>query len=657
LDAAGKVTECAVAILDITKLQQSEEALKESEGRFRKIFENAATGIAITDWQGHFQQCNPAFCALLGYSEEELRQFDFRSLIHPEDQDKNSAQDILLESGDLPFFEIENRYVRKDGQPVWVRKFVSVLPSAKGGPMLRLALATDITARKQAEAALRESEERLRLAQESANVGIWDMYPKTGEDIWTPELYRIYGLTPGTIKTHQEWRQLVSPEDLARVEAERDEAMAKRQPFELEFRVFHSSGKVIWVNAKGGAIYDEAGEIVRVLGVNVDITARKQAEEALRQAHDELEQRVKERTSQLVAAYGQLDAYFTTSITPMVLLDKNFNFIRVNEAYARACQRPIDEFQGRNHFEFYPNPEVQAIFTQVVQSKEPYRVEARPFEFLDHPEWGVTYWDWTLMPVLDKAGEVDFLVFSLNDVTERHRAEEALRESEQRLRHLASQILTAQEKERKRIAMELHEGLGQSMTVLKLYLRTIQRHLSGDEAEITEDFDNARNLLNEMVEEVRHISRGLSPTLLENLGLTAAIKRLMDEMSKLKEVAVSMDIDDIQKLFSPQTEINLFRVSQEALNNIAKHAQASEISVSIKRQDGRVNFFIKDNGAGFDLEQIAHEDRVDKGMGIASMEERLRMIGSRLNIVSQTGRGTEVSFSIPCDANSRERNQ
>jgi hypothetical protein len=119
--------------------------------------------------------------------------------------------------------------------------------------------------------------------------------------------------------------------------------------------------------------------------------------------------------------------------------------------------------------------------------------------------------------------------------------------------------------------------------------------------------------------------------------------------------AVSMDIVDIQNLFSPQTEINLFRVFQEALNNTAKHAQASEISVNIKRQDGRVNFFIKDNGVGFDLEQIAHEDRADKGMGIASMEERLRMIGSRLNIVSQTGRGTEVSFSIPCDANSQER--
>ena len=120
------------------------------------------------------------------------------------------------------------------------------------------------------------------------------------------------------------------------------------------------------------------------------------------------------------------------------------------------------------------------------------------------------------------------------------RANEALRQSERRLHHLATQVLTAQEQERKRIAMELHEGLGQSMTALKLYLRTIQRHLPKEAISIKEDFDDARNLLSEMIEEVRHISRGLSPTLLENLGLTAAFKYLLDELSKYQDLAISL---------------------------------------------------------------------------------------------------------------------
>ncbi|MHB9072190.1 MAG: HAMP domain-containing sensor histidine kinase [Desulfobaccales bacterium] len=234
---------------------------------------------------------------------------------------------------------------------------------------------------------------------------------------------------------------------------------------------------------------------------------------------------------------------------------------------------------------------------------------------------------------------------------ELERANQTLQQSEQRLRHLAAQVLTAQEKERKRMAMELHEGLGQSMTALKMYLRAIQRHLPPESAGIQKDFNTVQILLYEMIEEVRRMSRGLSPALLEHVGLTAALKHILDELGKSQEVTIKADIDDLRTLLSPQAELNLFRITQEALNNIAKHARATQVSVTIKKQDGRVNFCIKDDGVGFDLEQAAHENITDRGMGLAAMDERLRMIGAHLNIVSQMGLGTEISFSIPFNAN------
>ena len=179
----------------------------------------------------------------------------------------------------------------------------------------------------------------------------------------------------------------------------------------------------------------------------------KRSQEALQNSRDELEQRVRERTAELTQANlalqqeiserqqaeealreqsGVLEAFFKHTIAPLVFLDKEFNFVRVNEAYAKACQRDVSEFPGHNHFEFYPS-EAKAIFEEVVRTKAPYHAVAKPFCFPDHPEWGVTYWDWFLVPILDGAGEVEFLVFSLEDVTQRKRAQDEVESERQRL--------------------------------------------------------------------------------------------------------------------------------------------------------------------------------------------------------------------------------
>jgi PAS domain S-box-containing protein len=180
--------------------------------------------------------------------------------------------------------------------------------------------------------------------------------------------------------------------------------------------------------------------IKKAVGSKEDLKIRvKERTAELAAANEELQHRINERDQvrdALVKRSEMLEAFFKHSISPLVFLDKDFNFIRVNEAYARACDRDVSEFPGHNHFEFYPDKENEDIFRNVVETEVPFHAIAKPFIFPDHPEWGVTYWDWTLFPVLDDKGEVDFLVFSLEDVTGRKIAEEALQRSAEEIEDL-----------------------------------------------------------------------------------------------------------------------------------------------------------------------------------------------------------------------------
>ncbi|OEU50940.1 MAG: hypothetical protein BA866_06910 [Desulfobulbaceae bacterium S5133MH15] len=242
-------------------------------------------------------------------------------------------------------------------------------------------------------------------------------------------------------------------------------------------------------------------------------------------------------------------------------------------------------------------------------------------------------------------------LLTANDLLKReigeHRGTEvALRQSEHRLRSLSSHIISTQEKERRHISMELHDDLGQSLSLLKVQLSSIQNRSTDTTTVIFDDLQETRQYLDVVIENVRRLSKDLSPSILEDLGLTAAIEWLLNDFEKHYNFEIFREITTIDKFFPLEKQTILYRVFQEIMTNVTKHASASQVHVQIKLNSSLIAVTITDNGDGFNFEQLSVMHAAEKGMGLAAMQERVLMLGSTLDIKTGLGEGTQIHFEI-----------
>ncbi|OKH22622.1 hypothetical protein NIES593_12590 [Hydrococcus rivularis NIES-593] len=268
---------------DITERKRAEAALRESEKCFYNAFEYAAIGMALVALDGRWLKVNRALCEIVGYSQEELLATSFQAITHPEDLESSIAYMRQLLAGEINTYQIEKRYLHRQGHTVWVLLSVSVVRDDRGQPLYFIAQIQDITARKQAEASLRESEERWQLAIRGTNDGIWDWNVKTNEVFFSPRWKEMLGYEDGEIANHlDEWLKRVHPDDLGWVTQALEDHFNKKTPFYItEHRVRCKDGTYKWILDRAQALWDERGNVARMAGSHTDITERKQREELL----------------------------------------------------------------------------------------------------------------------------------------------------------------------------------------------------------------------------------------------------------------------------------------------------------------------------------------------------------------------------------------
>ena len=274
---------------DVLERTRAEEALRASEERWRAVFENSAIGVALTDLNGRFLATNSAYQKMLGYTEEELRKLTFLDLTHEDYRESNWEFITELLEGKRKQFQIEKQYWRKDGSLIWVSNNVSVVPGTENMPRFIMALSEDITARKRADEELRRSEAYLAEAQRLSHTGSWAWNVSTGEVFWSRELFRIFGLDPERTALNIDLiKKLRHPEDRPFAEQTFDTAVREKKDFELESRIVLSDGSIKHVRTVGHPAVNDVRDLVEFVGTVMDVTERKQGEEALRRSQAEL---------------------------------------------------------------------------------------------------------------------------------------------------------------------------------------------------------------------------------------------------------------------------------------------------------------------------------------------------------------------------------
>jgi signal transduction histidine kinase len=249
------------------------------------------------------------------------------------------------------------------------------------------------------------------------------------------------------------------------------------------------------------------------------------------------------------------------------------------------------------------------------------------------------------IPRLDSRNRMTGVIQIIRDITERKQAEEAIRKSEEHLRNLTAYIQRVSEIERTNIAREIHDELGQALTVLKIDLSWIRKRLPHDQSGIIEKIDAMAKIIDKTIVTVKKISTDLRPGLLDDLGLSAAIEWQSEEFEKRTGIPCTITIDPKDITFDRDRNTALFRILQEALTNIARHAQAAEVNISLQLKDGRIELNVQDDGRGIREEELESP----QAFGLMGLRERAIMFGGNAIIRGFPGKGTTVSVSIPAE--------
>ncbi len=651
--------------------------------RFSDQFDFAGTGYFTLDHNGKIMNGTARGARFLMAELNEILNQPFRDFVITDFQkrfDTHCKQ--VLESQTMQSCDLQ---LSNDGRHPLFVQIESVATKNKTDNTHQIQLAvTEITDRKRAEDALcdaleksqqhakevsalleslEHSERRFRSVVETATDTIITIDSQGKIIFWNQQAEQMFGYASSEIIGQP--ATVIMPHRFRNAHKQSMRYMASMENYEVARKVRELEGL-----KKDGSEFPvelslakwDTSEGIFFTAIVRDISERKQVDTALQKAREELEKRVAERTAELAAANKELhqriaecefaqsalqesELKYSTLVEDALIgvyIAQENKIAFANDKFAQIYGYPKQELIGMNSLNLV-HPEDRAMVKDLRKRRLKGEKVPSEYEIRGLKKNGETIWVMRSYSLIHYDGK-PAISGIVADMTIRRIAEDALRKSDKELRILSNQLLSAEEKERKRMARELHDGIGQSLSAIKFSVENSLRELNGrpDLSDLA-SLEAVIPLTQKTIEEVRRIVQDLRPSILDDLGILATIAWFCREFQTVySSIQIKTQLDITEDDIPLPLKTTIYRLLQEALNNVAKHSEADRVELSLRNGSGKITLTIMDNGRGFDLENTISLKPSQRGFGLASMRERAQLSGGRFDIRSEIGEGTTI---------------
>lgn len=594
--------------------------LRESEKRYRSVVEDQTELICRSKPGGIITFVNEACCRYFNKKPEELIGRSFMEFIPEEDHGWVRRQFADL-SPHIPVVTCDHRVFLTDGSIGWQHWTNRAFFDEKGNIIEYQSVGCDITERKLTEKALKDSEEKFRELADS----ITDVFFAMDEDLkyiyWNKASENLTGVSEKDAIGKSIYDIFPDTPEIRNAERVYREVLITRQPrnFITEYQI-GDKDYTFEINAypskKGLSVFV------------TDITERKRTEKALQESEE------------------RYRLHFENVNDVLYSIDTELRIISVSPSVERILGYKCEELIGQRFgdLNILAPQSLKAAVTDTMRILSGETISASVYEFITM-DGSKKFGEVSGSPLF-RDGKIVAVVSVARDITERKEAEEKLKKSHELLRALSIRLSEVEEAERKRLAQELHDQVGQNLTAIGINLNNLPALISpGEAAKIQERVKDIQKLLAETTQSIRDVMSELRPPVLDDFGLAACINWYGNRFSERTGIGIKMRGKVLKPRLPAMLETVLYRIVQEALTNIAKHSKAGSIEIILKESQGTVKLVISDDGIGFSPETV-YKTKMWKAWGLHTMRERAEAMGGSFRIRSKPGKGTKVIVEI-----------